>query len=199
MKLPLSIISYLYFTCSSLQAQTLCIRILDTDTQKPLKGAQVYLANPQHTLDTVNTCTWLFYNYPIVQKQASDALGTVIFEGVTPGLYTVVATYNMPALEKFRGGYGVREAIDSNIMLTINSHYSKVFNLMVTCPYDKTKAQSFCPTCKKRDKVQEIVFGLPIYDENGHLPNDGKYYNGNCFVDAYCNPTKHCTRCDRDF
>ncbi len=199
MKQILSIISFLYWAYLGAQAQTLRIQLLDTDTQKPLKGAQVYLAYPQHTLDTVNTCTWLFYNYPIVQKQMSDSLGEVIFKGFAPGLYTVVATYNMPPLAKFGGGYGVREAIDSNITLSAKTDYRKIFNLMVTCPYDKTKDQLFCPVCKQQDKVLEIVFGLPIYDKNGHLPNDGKYYNGDCVVDAYCNPTQHCTRCKRDF
>lgn len=129
----------------------------------------------------------------------SDSLGEVIFKGFAPGLYTVIASYNMPPLAKFGGGYGVREAIDSNISLKADIEYHKFFNLMVTCPYDKTKGQSFCPICKKQDKVKELVFGLPIADKNGHLPNDDKYYNGNCFVDAYCNPTKHCTRCNKDF
>lgn len=199
MKQSFSIISLLCLVCVSAFAQTLRIQVLDMDTQKPLKGAQVYLAHPQHTLDTVNTCTWLFYNYPIVQKQMSDSLGVVIFKGFAPGLYTVVATYNMPPLAKFGGGYGVREAIDSNIALLANTDYRKVFNLLVTCPYDKTKGQLFCPVCKRQDKVQEIVFGLPIYDEQGNLPNDGKHYNGNCFIDTYCHPTQHCTRCSRDF
>lgn len=104
-------------------------------------------------------------------------------------------------IAQYTGRYGV----DSNIVISAVQTYIHNFNLLVTCPYDKTKNQAYCPVCKKTDMVQPILWGLPVLDINGKYISNGKeedldkYYIGGCSPDMFCNPAKHCKCCNADF
>jgi len=105
----------------------------------------------------------------------------------------------MPKLKN--AAFAYRDDIDSNIIIKAKSIHHKTFHLLVTCPYDKTRNQTFCPVCKRTDKVVPVLYGLPVWDSTGNIDGyaDGKYYLGGCISDPYCRPTKHCNRCGKDF
>ena len=186
----------LLFIITKSFAQTIAGKVLDTDTKKPLLNAYVYLVKADNTEDTINIYYWRNYKYKIIEETKTNANGMYFFKSLMPNFYNIIAEFPMPKSEKY-GSYGIRQGIDSNIRIKLKSNYYKIFYLIVTCPYDKTKNQSFCPKCKKEDMVKPILFGLPLYNEDEHYYD--KYYLGGCFVDVYCNPTKHCTRCNKDF
>ncbi len=180
-------------------SQTIRGKVIDTDTKMPLANSYVYLVQADNRKDTIDIYYWRNLRYKILEQTKTDSLGKYSFVSLVPKIYNIVADFPMQKSEF--GGYGVRQEIDSNINIKAKTNYYKIFYLMITCPYDKTKNQLFCPNCKKADKVVPILFGLPLPDKNGDI--DGKsleeYHLGGCFVDSYCNPTKHCNRCNKDF
>jgi hypothetical protein len=180
-------------------SQTVAGVVLDTDTKKPLFAAYVFLIEQKPTEDTVNIYYLGFDKHKIVSAARTSPAGTYKFSGMPENVYNVVAEYEMPPNEKFGWQCAIRYDIDSNIIVRISSHYHKTINLRVTCPYDKTQKQQYCPVCNKKDKVKFYLYGLPIYDKNGQIPDRDKYYFGGCIADAYCNPSKHCLRCNKDF
>ena len=181
--------------------QTINGKVLDIDTKNPLAGTEVFLTNINATNDTLNICNWQIFKYKIILQTITDSFGNFYFDSLHFGKYNIVVVYKMPKIEKLGGVCAVRDEIDSNICINNKSSYTDTFHLMVTCPYDKTKNQKFCPVCKQSDEVVPIIFGLPVYNENGSISgySDGKYYLGGCSVDPYCNPTKHCNRCKINF
>ena len=199
--MKLTFFTFLFFLSTLCLSQTIVGKVLDTDTKKPLEGVEVYLVNQKATEDTLNICYWEGHKYKVVAETRSDSLGKYKFLNIQKDVYNVIVVYEMPKLEKYDGGFGIRDDIDSNITVKSLVNHVKTFSLLVTCPYDKTKNQSFCPKCKRKDRVVPILFGLPIFDENGNIDgkSPGKYHLAGCFVDIYCNPTKHCNRCDKDF
>jgi hypothetical protein len=145
------------------------------------------------------------WGHKILKKVNVDSNGIFSFPVVENKTYTLCVSHRMPYIyfgeNKTDSGYSYREDFVYKLTLKNQNRFYKTFRLMVTCPYDKTKNQSFCPKCKKKDKVVPILFGLPIFDENGNIngKSSGEYYLGGCMVDGYCNPTKHCRRCNKDF
>lgn len=101
-------------------------------------------------------------------------------------------------LQQFADVLG-RSDTDSSFTLSLGQTYSHTFHLLISCPYDKTKDLDFCPNCKKSDMVQPIFWGLPAYDVNGNSNVDDNYYFAGCSPDIWCNPTKHCKRCNINF
>jgi hypothetical protein len=169
--------------------------VLDLTTKKPLAGAQVQL---QIGTDK---------NHEVVATTTTDTTGSFVFENVKPEQYSLSCFYKM-SYDKTNLPNEVldnlgRSDIDSNVNVVSGQSYHRDFYLQVACPYDKTKDQDYCPVCKKKDMVQEIFWGLPVYDSNGKCVVKGKdiseYYLGGCSPDLWCNPTKHCKRCNIDF
>jgi hypothetical protein len=191
-------ITFLNIHCFS---QTINGKVLDTDTQKPLAGTIVYLVNPKPVEDTINVTYWQASNYKIIATTKTNHLGKYSFTLLQPKVYSLIVSYQMPTVEKFGGVYSFRNDIDSNIIVRSKTNYNKIFHLMVTCPYDKTKNQAFCPQCKRSDKVIPILAGLPIFDSSGNINGQSieNYHLASCIIDLYCNPTKHCKRCNKDF
>lgn len=81
-----------------------------------------------------------------------------------------------------------------------------IYYIKATCPFDLTANLEQCPNCKRKDMLQPIIYGLPSFDingnllvrdENGNPIND--YYSGGCSPDTWCNPSKHCKRCNLSF
>jgi hypothetical protein len=193
--MKMTIILLFFSLTTNCFSQTISGKVIDTDTKKPLISAFVYLVTPDNSEDMTDIYYWRNYKYKIISQTKTNSFGKYSFTSLTPKVYNIVADFPMP--EAKLGGYGTRQEIDSNINIRANTNYFKTFYLMVTCPYDKTKNQSFCPKCKKTDMVKPILFGLPMYNEDEHYYD--KYYLGGCILDVYCNPTKHCGRCNKDF
>ena len=178
-------------------SQSIRGKVLDTYTKRPLSNTFVYLIEPDNSEDTIDIYYWRYNKYKIIKETKTDSSGNYSFKTLTPKIYNIAADFPMPESEY--GGYGIRNDIDSNVIIKLKTNYYKTFNLMVTCPYDKSKNQAFCPQCKKEDRVIPIIWGLPVWDENGIINGGKEYYPGGCSPDVYCNPTKHCNRCDKDF
>ncbi len=180
-------------------SQSVTGKVTDIDTKKTVAEANVYLTSPSPTEDTLNVCYWSMYKYKIISQTKTDLSGNYSFISVKPSLYSLVVSFKMPEVKDLGSGY--RDDIDSNINLNSSKEYTRDFQLLVTCPYDKTRNQLFCPNCKKKDKVFPIIWGLPMFDENGKINglSDGKYVLGGCIMDLYCNPTKFCKRCRKNF
>lgn len=195
--MKLTLLIFIIFLATNCCSQSISGEVIDTDTKKPLSNAFVYLVHPDNTEDTINIYYWRYYKYKIIKETKTDSFGKYSFTSLTPKIYNIVADYPMPESEF--GGYGTRQEIDSNINIKAKTNYFKTFYLMVTCPYDKTKNQLFCPNCKKEDKVVPIIYGLPVWDENGNINGGKEYHPGGCVSDLYCRPTKHCKRCDKGF
>ncbi len=196
------IVLLLSFAACDTQGQLIKGRILDTNTKKPLPGTIVYLIDAKKTGDTL-----LVYHigiddrHHIIDSVITDSSGNYLFKQIKPGRYYLVAEYILPFLERYNA-CGMRQGCDTALFVKHKQvAVAKPIYLAVSCPYDKTANQDFCPECKKKDKVRKLVFGLPVLDENGGISgNDGKsYYNGICSSDPYCRPGKHCIRCDLDF
>jgi hypothetical protein len=190
------IFSLLIFLSINCWSQTITGEVIDTDTNKPLNNANVYLVQPGNTEDTINIIYWEQYRYKIIEQTKTDSLGKYFFTSLIPQAYNIIAEFEFPSL---LGGYRIRNDIDSNVIIKLNTIHYRNFYLMVTCPYDKTKKQFFCPKCKKEDMVLPILWGLPLYDENGIINGGKPYYPGGCASDFDCRPSKHCNRCDKDF
>ncbi|RZK04106.1 MAG: hypothetical protein EOO43_22825 [Flavobacterium sp.] len=184
-------------------------KVLDLATNQPLPDAVAYLVDTSSTIDTLIADPDNYYfkgiwGHKILSKAKIDSNGLFSFTVIPNKSYTLCVSHRMPYIyfgdNKTDSGYSYREDFVDKITLTEQDKFYKVFYLMVTCPFDKTKGQSFCPVCNKSDRVVPIIFGLPAYDENGNIPGTpDQYHLGGCFVDAYCDPTKHCKRCKKDF
>lgn len=167
----------------------------DLTTNTPIAGAKVEL---QIGTDK---------NHKTIATTTTDTTGTFIFGNIKPNQYSLSCFYkmnydktNLP--KEVLDNLG-RYEIDSNFTVLSGQTYNHKFYLMVNCPYDSTKDQDYCPVCKKKDMAQEIFWGLPVYDTDGKCIVKGKdiseYYLGGCSPDLWCNPTKHCRRCNIDF
>ncbi len=177
--------------------------VLDSLTKKNLGNCKVYLATPlidfnfeEALPDVQEKCYWYEGNYFLrLANTVTDSNGQYIFKNIKPGNYVVISEYDTP----------LRASISGNIKVDRKEITVKRMYLMVTCPYDITKDQVFCPKCKKINKVQPIFWGLPLYNENGKLIIKGKeidiskYYQAGCSPDKWCNPSRHCYRCNLDF
>lgn len=176
------------------KTQNISGKVIDFDTKTPLANSTIYLLNNyQETKDA-------WYGYDSVTQTKTNNTGSYIFRLVKPGRYAVLAEYEMPEKEPF--GVGVRAKIHKGINVQSTNIIIKPLSLQVTCRYDKTKDQLFCPTCKKTDKVLPIRYGLPVptYDSLGNVLDDWtKVHLGGCTMDVYCNPTKYCNRCSLEF
>lgn len=195
-----SIIFVLIFITFQSYCQSITGIVLDIDTQKPLSNVNVYLADHNNTDDTIDIVYYRNEKYKIIKKIETDSTGRYAFHSLADGIYNIIADYRMPISEMYNG-YSSRQDIDSTIIVNCGAKHNNTLCLLVTCPYDKTKDQKECPQCNKSDMVVPILFGLPMFDENGGINGQplSDFYLGGCFVDLYCNPTKHCNRCDKDF
>ena len=61
----------------------------------------------------------------------------------------------------------------------------------------RRRRRKTCPTCKKKDQVVEILYGMPTY-EAYEASQRGEFVIGGCCVMPE-QPTKHCKRCDESF
>lgn len=175
-------------------AQNISGRVFDLDTKKPLANSTIFLLNNyQEAKDA-------WYGHDSVTQTKTNNDGFYIFLAVKPGRYAVLAEFEMPEKEPF--GMGVRAEIYKGIIVQTKSITIKPLSLQVTCRYDKTKDQLYCPKCKKTDKILPIQYGLPVptYDSLGNVLDDWtKVHLGGCVMDVYCNPTKYCNRCSLEF
>ena len=188
------------------KAQIISGRILDLATNKPLPKAVAYLLDTTSIIDSAITERNIYYfegswGHKILNKANVDTSGFFSFQVTSNKNYSLCVSHRMPYFHfgdnSSDSGFAYREDFVHKINLKCKTKYYKTFRLMVTCPYDKTKNQAFCPKCKKTGKVKEILFGLPVFTGDEH--NYDKYYLGGCEVDGYCNPTRHCLRCKLDF
>ena len=196
MRLILTIATLFIFTATFCQHSSISGTIIDTTTKKPLAGAKVTLLLKTNS------------QYTVIAVDSTGPYGTYNFKNVAPGKYKLICFYKIKHSwadssqdwAEHIGRYGV----DSNILISHARAIIRNFYLPVTCVYDKTKDQAFCPVCKKTDMVKPILWGLPVLDLNGNyfLP-EGKtindYYLGGCVIDGVCDATKHCNRCDAYF
>ncbi len=174
--------------------------MLDLETKKPLANSSVYLVTQDNTDDTVNIYYFTFIKYKILFQTKTDSTGYYSFNNLVPKSCSIIADFIMPEIKNL-GFHGLRQDIDSSTDIATQINYYKVFYLMVTCPYDKTKDWAFCPKCRKKDKVVPIIYGLPIFNEDGKIGGlkPGEYALGGCVMDSYCNPSKTCLRCKSPF
>ncbi len=183
-------------------------KILDTETHKAIKSAAVFRVTPCYTCKSSDslpqTRDHIFFVdgiwYNILDSTSSNEDGNYSFTKIPYGKYFIIASYSMPLNE-----YNLRGSRDNiSNELTVNSSLTLKTDiyLPVVCEYDKYKVQPFCPLCKKKDKLLPIKYGLlvPRYDSLGNsIDKPEKYYPGGCVMDMYCNPTRHCTRCNKSF
>lgn len=210
MKLTLFIA--LTFIFLSTKSQTISGKVLDLTTNQPLPETTAYLLDNASVADSLikdrdNYYFLRFGGHKILNQTQVDSLGKFSFNVANENSYTICVSHPMPYFymgnNKQDSARGYREDFIYNIHINKRRKFFKEFHLMVTCPYEKTNTQSFCPKCKRTDKVVPIIWGLdiPIFDDNGKSLD--KYFEenhlGGCIVDSYCNPTKHCKRCKNDF
>lgn len=207
MKISCSLIFLLITVLSTAQTGSAFGYIKDKSTGLPLAGAEVELCIAvKRTGPYAHIFTW-DSTYLTIDSTITDSAGKYYFSSIKPGRYALTCFYAMlppPGDYSFLAdikGLG-RYDTDSAFIIQLGQQYSHDFSLMVTCPYDKTKDQTFCPRCKKDDMVKPIKWGLVRIDRDGNYA-DGfdpeKYYMGGCVVDVWCNPTRHCDRCDLEF
>lgn len=162
--------------------------VLDMTTEKPLVGAKVDL----HTVS----------DYKSIVTSLTDSAGHFTFQNIKAGMYSLSCFYKMTAprmfLQRMTNDLG-RSDVDSSFTVSSEQTHYYTFHLMVSCPYDKTKDLNYCPNCKKSDMTQPIFWGLPAYDGDGNSSLNDNYYFAGCSPDIWCNPTKHCKRCNIDF
>jgi Carboxypeptidase regulatory-like domain len=208
----------LIFIANNCFCQTISGVVLDRETKKPLMGAKVYLTNRKETKDTVGICYHIvvdrnhfsdFYRFKIILETKTDSSGKFVFDSIQKGRYNIVADYKikMPDTIHFPVEFFDKTAIDKKLNIDFAKDYFSKLYLDVGCEFEKTKNQKFCPFCKRKDKVLPVMFGLPIpmFNEKGIevADKDGRflkdYYQAGCVSDILCNPSKHCTRCKKDF
>jgi hypothetical protein len=195
LRLLLTILACFALTKSFPQTSAVSGYVLDLTTKKPLAFAKVKLQTGKDK------------NHDIVATTITDSTGVFVFENINPGIYSLSCFYKMPydkaRLPKEIVDNSGRYDIDSNLNMLAGQTYHHNFYLLADCPYDKTKDQDYCPLCKKKDMVQEILWGLPVCGKDGKWIVRGKdinaYYLGGCSPDLWCNPAKHCKRCNIDF
>jgi hypothetical protein len=175
--------------------------VIDIETNKALPNSNVYLLVRDFTKDTANKYYYGSQKFKILSTIKTDSLGKFRFENLTPGKYSVSAGFEMPMIKPINI-FGSVQTIENNLIIKSNENYYKTLKLPVTCKYEKTSKQKFCPNCKKSNMVIPIEYGLSIgrYDSLGNsLDAIEEVYHGGCDMDMYCNPTKHCKRCKIQF
>ena len=183
--------------------QTVYGSVTDTETGMPLEGAEIYLVSNKPSTrskaDVIYFDGFMYRYFKSKVKTISDSSGKFKIVNIDPNLYSLVVSYFITP-PKYKV-FGVRQAVVTDLRLKRDSSIERNFTLEVTCPYDKTKDQTFCPRCKKGDKVVTIINGLPMFDSTGNINGKpmSEYHLAGCIVDSYCNPTRHCNRCDLDF
>jgi hypothetical protein len=197
----------LVFFSANCFCQTISGIVLDRETDKPLANTKIYLTDKNETNDTVGICyhystdPYKIYKLKIILETKTDSLGKFFFDSIKKGIYNIVACYTIKIIEPHFAAEGFidKTAIDKEIEVESNKDYFSKFILDVFCEFDKTKNLKHCPICKRKDKVLPIMFGLPVFDKDGNVKFGKKYHLGGCIMDAYCNPTKHCNRCKKNF
>lgn len=182
--------------------------VKDIDTHNPLPGAEVKLCIiVKRTGPDAHRYSW-DSTYFAVDSTIADSAGRYSFLNIRPGRYLLMCFYEMPSAS---GHFSFLSEItrlgrydtDSPFVSAPGYKYKHDFFLMSNCQYDKTKNQVSCPQCKKSDMVKPILWGLPAMNRDGKYFNDslnrGLYYLGGCSPDIWCNPTRHCGRCDLAF
>ncbi len=207
----------LIFFSNNCFCQTISGVVLDRETKKPLMGANVYLTTRKETKDTIGTCYHIvdrnhllnLSRFKILLETKTDSSGKFTFSSIQKRRYNIVACYKikMPDTIHFSSEFIDKTAIDKKLNVdSVRNYFSELY-LDVVCKFEKTKNQKFCPVCKRKDKAMPIMFGLPmpffnkegieVADKDGRFLKD--YYQAGCVSDILCNPTKHCTRCNKDF
>ncbi len=187
------LLSFFIFIATNCWSQTITGEVIDTDTRKPLQHADVFLLQPDKTNDTINTYYCRYGKYRIIKQAKTDSLGRYTFHVATTQIYTIAASF----IWRSERGDVQRLDIDSNMIVKAGT--IRYRNLLVTCPFDKTKGQSFCPMCKQEDKVLPVLSGHPMYDEKGNFNGGKPFYLASCGEYPGCCPTRYCSRCDKEF
>jgi hypothetical protein len=129
---------------------------LDVQRNKPITFAIITLLSDQN----------------IKYVEYTNERGEFEFKNIQPGRYTLqfeaigfkdTTFFNLPMLK------------DTSLQL----------NYIRNCNFDKSIKDKSCPTCKKKNNVIPIIYGLP-YSKNGEDPTKG---NGKKFVLAGCEIT----------
>ena len=193
-------------------------KVLDLNTKNALKGAEVVLLNKvvENSKDSVEffwpkiySSDGLLMTKPsttekVGKRTYTDERGYFQFKDVdTP--FTIVASYQV-----IRSNFSILVYNEDGRHLDSAERIEKevhgIYYIKASCPFDLTANSELCPNCKKKDMLQPIIYGLPSVDINGNLlarDKNGKviddYYPGGCSPDPWCNPTKHCKRCNLDF
>lgn len=116
----------------------------------------------------------LTLNYKNMQ-QVSDENGNFLFDSLPAGTYQLKIMYaGMPTKAVT---VTITEKIHNNLLVEMNP----------PCAYDKNRKNKTCPVCGRQDRVQRIVWGLPLKMDTVN------YYYGGCEV-SYCDPTWYCKR-----
>ena len=202
----LTIFACLILTECYCQTSSVSGSVLDITTQKPIAGANVNLLSKITEKNVAGLKNNSDSAYKTVAAVTTDTSGTFIFQNINWGQYSLSCFYKMNSEKMFLKlavfeNFG-RNDIDTNFNVQQGKNYVHTFYLMVACPYDKTKDLDYCPNCTKKDMVQPILWGLPVLDDDGNWlsgKNIDDYYLGGCEPDIWCNPTKHCNRCNIDF
>jgi hypothetical protein len=201
-------LSLSFYYCNG-QLCTINGKVLDLSTNRPLSKVKVVLYNCFDSSGKRANCRLENTSYVVLDSIITNIEGKFTLNKINAGVYGLYCQYTSKDFKKtyFESDeYLTRyEQLDS-IFVTEHHINTYTFHLMVTCPYEKTKNYSNCPRCKTRDKVKPIFFGLPAFSPDGKLRDDkdkiideSKFYFGGCFVDSWCNPTKHCDRCNKSF
>lgn len=184
----LTIFSCLLLTQSFGQTSSVTGYVLDMTTEEPLAGTKVDLHSVPDNAGIATAIT--------------DSSGHFAFQNIKAGNYFLSCFYKMTTERKYLQEVAAilgRSDIDSSFILSSGHTYRHTFHLLVYCPYEKTKDLFVCPQCRKSDRVQSIFWGLPVYDINGRSNVPDNSYLAGCSPDEWCNPTKHCKRCDINF
>jgi hypothetical protein len=179
--------------------------VLDEDTKSPVIGAEIFIVKNNSRKDT-SKADFFIYKFTLASGQViasadstkilfertlTDSMGSFIVNHFDSSIFSIIIvfTFKRNDVEYFSYGY-LSDRLGS-----------PVYYIKASCFYDKTKDLEACPRCKQKDKVQPILWGLPVLDLNGNsIHGDlNKYYLGGCEVHSWCNASKHCTRCELNF
>ncbi len=192
-----------FFYSASSFSQTITGKVLNIGTNDPIPNATVCIySNESKIRDsdfTTKLQNYFFLQgdwYKIITQTKTDSLGQFKFINLSRSIYNVCASIKVPFRDSF---YAIRQDYFENLKIRPGVNYYKIFRLQVTCPFDKTKNQSFCPVCKKSDKLLPVYFGLPLFDSTGETGRPKEYHDLGCIVDTECMPTKYCKRCKKEF
>ncbi|RZK61412.1 MAG: hypothetical protein EOO85_33465, partial [Pedobacter sp.] len=137
---------------------TISGKVLDLSTKRPIFQAKIKLLSTIDNNDTIDLKMNTYHESieTIIDSTESDKDGSFNFFNVRPKRYFMSCNFTMSVkgtkAESFLEDVG-RFEIDSNVIIRPGQTYKHTFNLLVTCPYDKTKDQAYCPKCKKSNKL----------------------------------------------